>query len=329
MYSLQATDASLRGMQEVLQRKALLAFQRAHSLSPTDHQAAFYLALQLAISRQIPEALGYICQALQLQDDDANSLHLLALLLSAQKHYHDALNIIDMALSEYPGNFILLFSKVKLESLCPGPDKALLTCKHMLQIWKSCYNLTNPSDSGYFSNPETGSVHATSVAASRVEQALSEVALSLQSSAPKQCLLQPWVTLAQFWLHAAEVYIGIRKPAEATACTQEATNLFPMSHNVLYMHGQIAELRGARPTHMKSMQRLALILHQLGRYSLAEKMLRDVVQVNSTAHEVWNGLGKVLQAQGNDAAATECFLTALELETSSPAVPFTIIPCVL
>ncbi|XP_053080801.1 tetratricopeptide repeat protein 7B isoform X2 [Panthera onca] len=419
-YSLQATDASLRGMQEVLQRKALLAFQRAHSLSPTDHQAAFYLALQLAISRQIPEALGYVRQALQLQGDDANSLHLLALLLSAQKHYHDALNIIDMALSEYPENFILLFSKVKVESLCRGPDEALLTCKHMLQIWKSCYNLTNPSDSGRgsslldrtiadrrqlntitlpdFSDPETVSdssssssslsrtesplhlfvsphlhsppkpdtfvwppaahsfndpgprqepslcsVHATSVAASRVEQALSEVASSLQSSAPKQGPLHPWMTLAQIWLHAAEVYIGIGKPAEATACTQEAANLFPMSHNVLYMRGQVAELRGnldeARrwyeealsisPTHVKSMQRLALILHQLGRYSLAEKILRDAVQVNSTAHEVWNGLGEVLQAQGNDAAATECFLTALELEASSPAVPFTIIPRVL
>ena len=34
-----------------------------------------------------------------------HSLHLLALLLSAQKHYHDALNIMEMALSEYPENF--------------------------------------------------------------------------------------------------------------------------------------------------------------------------------------------------------------------------------
>ncbi|OCT65082.1 tetratricopeptide repeat protein 7B isoform X1 [Xenopus laevis] len=364
-YSLQASDASLRGVQEDLQRKALLAFHRAHSLSPTDHLAAFYLALQLAISRQIPEALGYVRQALQLQGDDSNSLHLLALLLSAQKHYHDALNIIDMALSEYPENFILLFSKVKLESLCRGPDEALLTCKHMLQIWKSCYNLTNPSDSGRgsslldraiadrrqlntmtlpdFSDPETGSVHATSIAASRVEQALSEFASSLQSSAPKQGPLHPWMTLAQIWLHAAEVYIGIGKPAEATACVQEAANLFPMSHNVLYMRGQVAELRGnmdeakrwyeealsISPTHVKSMQRLSLILHHLGRYSLAEKILRDAVQVNSTAHEVWNSLGEVLQAQGNDDSATECFLTALELEASSPVVPFTIIPRVL
>ncbi|XP_075048306.1 tetratricopeptide repeat protein 7B isoform X2 [Mixophyes fleayi] len=385
-YSLQATDASLRGMQEDLQRKALLAFQRAHSLSPTDHQAAFYLALQLAISRQIPEALGYVRQALQLQGDDSNSLHLLALLLSAQKHYHDALNIIDMALSEYPENFILLFSKAKLESLCRGPDEALLTCKCMLQIWKSCYNLTNPSDSGRgsslldraiadrrqlntitmpdFSDPETVfegrspdishthgfdsmfsvcSVHATSIAASRVEQALSEVASSLQSSAPKQGPLHPWMTLAQIWLHAAEVYIGIGKPSEATACIQEAANLFPMSHNVLYMRGQVSELRGnideakrwyeealsISPTHVKSMQRLSLILHHQGRYSLAEKILRDAVQVNSTAHEVWNSLGEVLQAQGNDDAATECFLTALELEATSPIVPFTIIPRVL
>ncbi|MGH0161260.1 UNVERIFIED_CONTAM: hypothetical protein FKN15_055739 [Acipenser sinensis] len=144
VYSLKATDASLRGVQEEYQRKALGAFQRAQSLSPTDHLAAFYLALQHAVSRQIPEALGYVRQALQLQGDDVHSLHLLALLLSAQKHYHDALNIIEMALSEYPEHFILLFTKVKLESVCRGPDEALLTCKHMLQIWKSCYNLTNP-----------------------------------------------------------------------------------------------------------------------------------------------------------------------------------------
>uniref|UniRef100_A0A8C1WRX9 Tetratricopeptide repeat protein 7B n=1 Tax=Cyprinus carpio TaxID=7962 RepID=A0A8C1WRX9_CYPCA len=433
VYSLKATDASLRGMQEEYQKKALSAFQRAQSLSPTDHLAVFYLALQLAVSRQIPEALGYVRQALQLQGDDVHSLHLLALLLSAQKHYHDALNIIEMALSEYPENFILLFTKVKLETLCRGPEEALLSCKRMLQIWKSCYNLTNPSDSGRgsslldravadrrqlnamtlpdFSDPETAShasssfsgsepvsplfplssfysspppkaestqrrsshafcdhvprrrfssasnlpdaffhgfdsfigvcsVHATSIAASRVEQALSEVASSLQSSAPKQGPLHPWMSLAQIWLHAAEVYIGMGKAAEATACTQEAASLFPMSHNVLFMKGQVAELRGnvdeakrwyeealsISPTHVKTMQRLGLILHQLQRYSLAEKILRDAVQVNSTAHDVWNSLGEVLQAQGNDAAATECFLTALELEASCPILPFTIIP---
>uniref|UniRef100_A0AAY5EUK8 Tetratricopeptide repeat protein 7 N-terminal domain-containing protein n=1 Tax=Electrophorus electricus TaxID=8005 RepID=A0AAY5EUK8_ELEEL len=326
VYSLKATDASLRGTQEEYQKKALGSFQRAQSLSPTDHLAAFYLALQLAVSRQIPEALGYVRQALQLQGDDVHSLHLLALLLSAQKHYHDALNIIEMALSEYPENFI---DSGRGSSLL---DRAIADRRQLNAM-------TLPD----FSDPETGSVHATSIAASRVEQALSEVASSLQSSAPKQGPLHPWMTLAQIWLHAAEVYIGMLKPAEATACTQEAASLFPMSHNVLFMKGQVAELRGnmedakrwyeealsISPTHVRSMQRLGLILHQLQRYSLAEKVLRDAVQVNSTAHDVWNSLGEVLQAQGHDAAATECFLTALELEASSPVLPFTIIPRML
>uniref|UniRef100_A0A665W7B6 Tetratricopeptide repeat protein 7 N-terminal domain-containing protein n=1 Tax=Echeneis naucrates TaxID=173247 RepID=A0A665W7B6_ECHNA len=321
VYSLKATDASLRSTQEDYQRKALGAFQRAQSLSPTDHLAAFYLALQLAVSRQIPEALGYVRQALQLQGDDVHSLHLLALLLSAQKHYHDALNIIEMALSEYPENFNLLYTKVKLESMCRGPEEALLTCKHMLQIWKSFYNLTNPSDSGRgsslldraiadrrqlnamtlpdFSDPETGSVHATSIAASRVEQALSEVASSLQSSAPKHGPLHPWMTLAQIWLHAGG----------------QSLNFLP-----LVLHCPFLFLV------FVSTNSQGLILHQLQRYSLSEKVLRDAVQVNSTAHDVWNSLGEVLQAQGNAAAATECFLTALELEASSPILPFTIIP---
>uniref|UniRef100_A0A8C6SLQ9 Tetratricopeptide repeat domain 7B n=1 Tax=Neogobius melanostomus TaxID=47308 RepID=A0A8C6SLQ9_9GOBI len=320
--SLKATDATLRNLQEEYQRKALGAFQRAQSLSPTDHLAAFYLALQLAVSRQIPEALGYVRQALQLQGDDVHSLHLLALLLSAQKHYHDALNIIEMALSEYPENFN---DSGRGSSLL---DRAIADRRQLNAM-------TLPD----FSDPETGSVHATSIAASRVEQALSEVASSLQSSAPKHGSLHPWMTLAQIWLHAAEVYIGISKPAEATACTQEAANLFPTSHNVLYTRGQIAELRGnteeakrwyeealsINPTHVKTMQRLGLILHQLQRYSLSEKVIK-LFYHSLTAHDVWNSLGEVLQAQGNSAAATECFLTALELEASSPILPFTIIP---
>uniref|UniRef100_A0A8C1FTW8 Tetratricopeptide repeat domain 7B n=1 Tax=Cyprinus carpio carpio TaxID=630221 RepID=A0A8C1FTW8_CYPCA len=331
VYSLRATDASLRGMQEEYQKKALSAFQRAQSLSPTDHLAVFYLALQLAVSRQIPEALGYVRQALQLQGDDVHSLHLLALLLSAQKHYHDALNIIEMMLSEISEGFIIL-----CVLMCNDSGRGSSLLDRAVADRRQLNAMTLPD----FSDAETGSVHATSIAASRVEQALSEVASSLQSSAPKQGPLHPWMTLAQIWLHAAEVYIGMGKAAEATACTQEAANLFPMSHNVLFMKGQVAELRGnvdeakrwyeealsISPTHVKTMQRLGLILHQLQRYSLAEKILRDAVQVNSTAHDVWNSLGEVLQAQGNDAAATECFLTALELEASCPILPFTIIP---
>uniref|UniRef100_A0A672N6D1 Tetratricopeptide repeat protein 7 N-terminal domain-containing protein n=1 Tax=Sinocyclocheilus grahami TaxID=75366 RepID=A0A672N6D1_SINGR len=226
----------------------------------------------------------------------------------------------------------LLFTKVKLETLCRGPEDALLSCKRMLQIWKSCYNLTNPSDSGRgsslldravadrrqlnamtlpdFSDPETGSVHATSIAASRVEQALSEVASSLQSSLHGELIkiitVERQMAFLQVIFRRGNYILNF-----LASVVFFTNNSFPFS--LLICLSLSVFLQG-------------LILHQLQRYSLAEKILRDAVQVNSTAHDVWNSLGEVLQAQGNDAAATECFLTALELEASCPILPFTIIP---
>ncbi len=56
----------------------------------------------LILSLQIPEALQKVRGALKLNADDLNSLHLLALLLSAQKQYNEALNVIEVAANQYP-----------------------------------------------------------------------------------------------------------------------------------------------------------------------------------------------------------------------------------
>ncbi|KAF4798709.1 hypothetical protein TURU_061716 [Turdus rufiventris] len=69
-----------------------------------------------------------------------------------------------------------------------------------------------------------------------------------------------------------------------------------------------------------------LVLSRLGRRELAQKVLRDAIRIQTTSHIAWNGLGEVLQAQGKNEAAIECFLTALDLESSSPVIPFTVIP---
>lgn len=42
--------------------------------------------------------------ALSLRGDDVHSLHLLTLLLSAQKHHHHALETLNLALSQHPSN---------------------------------------------------------------------------------------------------------------------------------------------------------------------------------------------------------------------------------
>ncbi|XP_040207506.1 tetratricopeptide repeat protein 7A isoform X2 [Rana temporaria] len=360
VYSLQATDATQKSTQDDWSKKALQALQKAHELDPEDNQIILYLSLQLGLVRQISDAIVHLQEALRLCRDDISSLHLLALLLSAQKQYKHAMDVIDMAISEYPENFSLLFTKTKLEWKHKGPEEALITCRHMLYLWQKLFNNSQLSDSEKESSladvpltrkhsgmhlalpeghdQENGSPRASSIAASRMEQAMSEI--TRHSSAPKQGPMQQWITLEQIWLQAAELFMEQQLMKEAGFCIQEAASLFPTSHTVLYMRGKLCEMKGCleeaeqlynealtvNPDGVKIMHSLGLILTRLGRYSLAEKFLRDAVQIQSTSHDAWKGLGDVLQAQGKHEDAVECFISALDLESSSPISPFTMIP---
>uniref|UniRef100_A0A7M4FCU5 Tetratricopeptide repeat domain 7A n=1 Tax=Crocodylus porosus TaxID=8502 RepID=A0A7M4FCU5_CROPO len=260
-YSLQATDGKLS---YIVHKAAILSLQ-AHHLAPEDHQIILYVSMQLALVRQITDAIEHLQEALKLCKDDINSLHLLALLFSAQKQYHHALDIINMALTEYPESFSLLFTKVKLQLAHKGPEEALVTCRHMLHTWQMIYNVSQHSGSEKESSvtevpvskkhngmhltlpdahdTDSGSQRASSIAASRLEQAMSEV--TVQSTAMKQGPMQLWTTLEQIWLQAAELFMEQRHLKEASFCIQEAASLFPTSHTVLYMRGRLAEMKGS------------------------------------------------------------------------------------
>ncbi|ERE74284.1 tetratricopeptide repeat protein 7A [Cricetulus griseus] len=334
-YSLQATDATLKSKQDELHRKALQTLERAQELAPGDPQIIFYVSLQLALVRQISSAIEHLQESLTMCRDDANALHLLALLFSAQKHNQHALDVINMAIAEYPENFNLMFTKVKLEQVLKGPEEALVTCRQMLRLWQTLYNF---SQLGPMPSCSAGSRRASSIAASRLEEAMSE--LTITTSVLKQGPMQLWTTLEQIWLQAAELFMEQRHLKEAGFCIQEASGLFPTSHSVLYMRGRLAEVKGnleeatqlykealtVNPDGVCIMHSLGLMLSQLGHKSLAQKVLRDAVERQSTCHEAWQGLGQVLQDQGQNEAAVDCFLTALELEASSPVLPFSIIP---
>uniref|UniRef100_A0A3B3QGP1 Tetratricopeptide repeat domain 7A n=1 Tax=Paramormyrops kingsleyae TaxID=1676925 RepID=A0A3B3QGP1_9TELE len=251
----------------------------------------------------------------------------------------------------------LLFTKVKLEEVLLGPEAALRTCEDMLQLWQSRYEGvrsdaeegSNDSDPVTLSRKpsgthltlpdlhdvETGSQSAASVAASRLEQAWSEV--SGNSSSHRQGPAHIWVTLERIWLQA-ELFMAERREKEAQFCAQEASAVSPASHAVLLLRGRLAELRGCdseaktlydealtiHPQGHRILMHMGQLLMRTGRRGLGEKMLRDAVQAQSTAHEAWSCLGEALQRQCSMQAA-DCFLTALELEASCPIRPFTII----
>uniref|UniRef100_A0AAY4DF74 Tetratricopeptide repeat protein 7 N-terminal domain-containing protein n=1 Tax=Denticeps clupeoides TaxID=299321 RepID=A0AAY4DF74_9TELE len=357
--SLRASDATLKADRDDLNRKALQTLQKAHTLDPQDPQIALYLSLQLALIRQVSAAMEPLEAALSLRSDELHSLHLLALLLSAQKHHQHALDTINLALSQHPENFNLLFTKVKLEETVFGPSQALQTCEEMLHLWQSRYDNTRSrsvqlhrSKSGQlsqkqpsgphlilpdFQETETGSQSAPSLAVSRLEQAMSEV--SAISSAHRQGPTYIWTTLERIWLQAGELFMAQGRLKEAQFCVQEAGLLFPSSHSVLLLRGRLAELRGnlaeakslydealaINPRGHHILLHLGKLLVHMGRVALGEKFLRDALQAQSTAHEAWSGLGEALQNHGCS-QAQNCFLTALELESSCPIRPFTVIP---
>nr|XP_019947666.1 PREDICTED: tetratricopeptide repeat protein 7A [Paralichthys olivaceus] len=361
--SLQASDASLKADRNDFNKRALQALSKAHSLDPLDARIAMYLALQLALVRQVSAAMEPLQAALTLHGDDLHSLHLLTLLLSAQKHHRHALDTVGLALSQHPDNFNLLFTKVKLEEAVFGPATALQSCEEMLQRWQSRYDVSRSSETDDsssipmaertevspggrkpsihltlpdFQDASTGSLSPSSVAVSRLDAALSEV--SDISSSRRQGPTYIWTTLERIWLQAGELFMADGRLKEAQFCIAEASSIFPNSHSVLLQRGRLAELRGQldeakglydealaiHPTGERILVHMGRLLVKTGRVHLGEKVLRDAVQIHSTSHEAWSSLGEALQSR-SASQAPDCFLTALELEASCPIRPFTII----
>lgn len=205
------------------------------------------------MNRQINEAMVHVKISLNLRAEHTPSLHLLTLLLSAHKQYSDALHLINSVLEEYPDNLNFHYVKAHLELQSLGGDEALLTIKHMLLLWRHLYEDQTNIDcneqqserrsetrsvfqlyTSEMSDKDSSSMHAQSLAASRIEQALSEVASSLSSFTPKPGPQRAWLLQLQIWLLLTEVFLVLDKPDNAILSLQEAANIFPMSHDIMY-----------------------------------------------------------------------------------------------
>ncbi|XP_037776217.1 tetratricopeptide repeat protein 7B-like isoform X2 [Penaeus monodon] len=354
--TLEAHHKQRHADSQALRAKALESFVRAQQLDSSDHLVEFYLALHYAQSRHLVEATHHVKLALYLRSEHPHSLHLLILLLSAQKEYEEALELVEAALAEYPENLHLLYVRASLEEAVHGGEVALLTARHMLSLWQTLYKdqlmgdisdvqsqmHTNHDTYSIFnmSDKDGASVHAESVAASRVEQALSEVASSLSSYQPKPGPQQAWLLQIQIWLLTAQLYLKTDQINEAAQCLQEASSIFPMSHHILFMKGLLHEKKNEfyeaqtcyqnalaiNPYHLKSLRHLGQVYHYLGSDRLAEKTLLDAIKVEPHDHHSWEVLGEVMASLGQLDASSKCLATAIEIEAKAPILPFTSIP---
>lgn len=154
-----ASSTTLKSTREKYSKLALEALEKAVQQDPNDHLAEYYLALQHALNYHIIDALVHIRIALALRAEHPNSLHLFALLLTANRRPREALSIANDALEEFPDNLNLLHVKAHLELHLHDADTALITVKKMLHIWRELYeSQTNGSDGTDERNSDTRSV---------------------------------------------------------------------------------------------------------------------------------------------------------------------------
>ncbi|KAG8276607.1 Tetratricopeptide repeat protein 7B [Homalodisca vitripennis] len=310
-----AVISHLKQEKQRLHSLAAESFLKSQQNDPNDHLVEYYLGLQCASRAQVSEAIAHTKAALKLCPEHAPSLHLMVLLLTAQKQLTEAHTLLDTALQDFPDNLNLLYIKTHLQLQTHGPEVALATAKQMLSLWKILYEEQvqqvqgEQSDTRSFfqlytsemSDKDSSSLHAHSLAASRVEQALSEVASSISSFTPRPGPQRAWLLQLQVWLLVAEIYLALDQVSAAAASIQEATSIFPLSHHIMYTRGLVHEHKhefmeakqcyqnavAINPSHIKSLQHLGLMYHYLGSHRLAEKTLRDAAKIDPHAPTTW------------------------------------------
>ncbi len=317
---------------------------QAARVDPQSIDYAFHLAVQLAESRELSTADTEIRRALSLNTGHTSCLHLLTLILSAQKQYVEALKVCDFALQKQPENFGLLECKIKLEVITSSSHQALKTCKHALQLWQSLFSedstgliglITQDQRSlsdiplGPHERPEDISPISPDFAS---DAGSSHFSLSGSPTLPNH----PNLLQARIWCTVAEVFLSAGKVADAVSCIREAQYLGPHLPSVLITHGRVLEMEG-KPDQALEQYRNALVLQpvsptalthigqclfQVGKYSEAEKYLREATSIHHLHHQAWYWLGQVFSAQGEHEMSADCFKTSLALEETTPVQPF-------
>eukprot|EP01116_Phalansterium_solitarium_P022400 TRINITY_DN7387_c0_g1_i1.p1 TRINITY_DN7387_c0_g1~~TRINITY_DN7387_c0_g1_i1.p1 ORF type:complete len:764 (-),score=204.08 TRINITY_DN7387_c0_g1_i1:130-2421(-) len=154
------------------------------------------------------------------------------------------------------------------------------------------------------------------------------------------------------WLAAAELFTELGEFKEASACTQQARSLSNLCADVYYQEGCIEEAQkrseaavefyekalAIDPSHVPTLSRLGALYAQLQAAAPAERRvgqpidvrgescLTTALRLDPSCHEAWFNLGRVYEGKQDFGRASDCFLTAVELETSAPILPFSILP---
>lgn len=268
----------------------------------------FYLSLENAEQRKLDIALYYAKLLLKIEAGSGlRGWILLARILSAQKRYADAENVINAALDE-TGKW----------------DQAeLLRTKAKLQIVQ-----------GYLSNAIETYTHLLAVLqVQRKSFGISRKHLRNRSDNNKSMEMETWHDLAN-------LYTSLSQWQDAETCLSKSQAINPHSASRLHSTGLLFEARGLHnealkyfegaldidPNHVPSLISIATILIQLNNQSnpVVKSFLSDALRLDRTNPSAWYNLG-LLYKNENGASpveAAQCFEAAALLQETAPVEPF-------
>ncbi|KAA8548857.1 hypothetical protein F0562_000541 [Nyssa sinensis] len=268
----------------------------------------FHLSLENAEQRKLDAALYYAKQLLKLEaGSSVKGWILLARILSAQKRYVDAENIIDVALDE-TGKWDhgeLLRTKAKLHIAQGQLRNAIETYTHLLavlQVWSKSFGVQKKY-------------------------------LKKRGTNDRSLEMETWHDLA-------DVYTSLSQWQDAEVCLSKSKAINPHSASRWHSTGLLYEGKGLhkealnsfemaldiQPNHVPSLISTAIVLRQLSDQSLpvVRSFLTDALRLDRTNPSAWYNLGLLYRDEGGASAleAAECFEAAALLQESAPVEPF-------
>ncbi|KAA8527792.1 hypothetical protein F0562_035339 [Nyssa sinensis] len=291
------------------QSEALETLETAESMMKgRNPNVLFHLSLENAEQRKLDAALYYAKQLLEVEaGSSVKGWILLARILSAQKQYVDAENIINAALDE-TGKWDqgeLLRTKAKLQIAQGQLRNAIETYTHLLAILQ-----VQSKSSG-------------------VRKKL----LKKRGTSDRSLEMEAWHDLA-------DVYKNLSQWRDAEVCLSKSKAINPHSASRWHSTGLLYEAKGlhkealksfemaldVEPNHVPSLISTAIVLRQLSNQSspVVRSFLTDALQLDRTNPSAWYNLGLLYRDEVGASAleAAECFAAAALLQESSPVEPF-------
>ncbi|XP_074347728.1 protein NPGR2-like isoform X2 [Apium graveolens] len=291
------------------QAEAIEALETAENMTrETDPNVFFHLSLINAEQRKLDVALYYAKQQLKYEaGSSVKGWILLARILSAQRRYFDAENIINAALDE-TGKWDqgeLMRTKAKLQIAQGQIGNAVETYKHLLAVLQ-----VRSKNFG-------------------VQKKL----FNNRGNSDRILEMETWNDLAN-------VYTNLSQWRDAEVCLSKSSSINPHSASRWYSLGWFYKGRGLHAEalkyfknaldvdsrHVPSLIATGITLRKLNDQSLpvVKSFLTDALTLDRTNSSAWYNLGLLYKVENGGSAveAAECFEAAAILEESEPVEPF-------